>query len=282
MTTIYIPVTNSGAITVLKGNLTFQGPFTPVGGEMLFGLGGATSFGTVSISGNATLGGTVGVLYQNGFVPASGNSFPVLTYGSYSGIFTNTILPAGPIWATNYGPTSFTISVSSLNKLVFTTQPAGNVLTNVAFGPVVVQVEDPGNNFVATNGVPITLALNSGLGTLNGTLTQNTDATGKATFTGLSISNAGTKTLRANNPQLTTAVSLPFQILPLIGLQLSGSGFLISLNGNNSLNPVTIYASTNLFNWVEVYTNGPTNGPIEFLDPSATNYPARFYDIVVP
>jgi len=81
---------------------------------------------------------------------------------------------------------------------------------------------------------------------------------------------------------LTTAISVPFQIVPLIGLQWSGAGFLIQLNGNNSLSPVTIYASTNLFTWLLVYTNGPTNGPIDFLDSSATNYRARFYQIVEP
>ena len=279
---IYLPTTNSGAITALKGNLAFDGAFTPIGGEMLFGLSGANNFGTVSISGNATLGGTVGVLYENGFVPASGNSFTVLTYGSFSGIFTNTSLPAGPIWVTNYGPASFTISVSSLNKLAFTTQPVGNVLTNVTLAPVVVQVEDPSNNFVAVSGTPITVALNSGVGTLNGTLTQNTDATGKAIFADLNITAAGTKSLRATTPLLTTAVSVPFQILPLLGLQVSHSGFLIQLNGNNDLNPLSIYASTNLFTWTLIYTNGPTNGQIQILDSAATNYPARFYHLVVP
>ncbi|HEV2327686.1 MAG TPA: hypothetical protein VGY56_02730 [Verrucomicrobiae bacterium] len=279
---IYIPTTNSGAVTALKGNLTFEGAFTPIGGEMLFGLSSATSFGTVSISGNGTLGGTVGVLYENGIVPASGNSFTVLTYGSFSGTFTNTSLPAGPIWVTNYTPTSFTISVSSLNKLAFTTQPVGNVLTNVTLAPVVVQVEDPSNNFVAVSGTPITLALNSGVGTLNGTLTQNTDATGKAIFANLSVTTAGTKTLRATTPLLTQAVSVPFQILLLLGLQVSHSGFLIQLNGNNDLNPLSIYASTNLFTWTLIYTNGPTNGQIQILDSAATNYPARFYHLIIP
>ena len=282
ITYFYLATTNSGAISALKGNLTFETGFTPVGGEMLFGLSSATAFGTINIPGNATLGGTVGVLYENEFVPASGNSFTVLTYGSFSGLFTNTSLPAGPIWVTNYTATSFTISVGSLDKLAFTAQPATGVLTNVTLAPVVVQVEDPSNNFVAASGIPITLALKSGSGVLNGTLTQNTDATGKATFADLNINLAGTKTLRATTPQLTAATSAPFQIVPLIGLQLSGAGFLISLNGNNTLEPVTIYASTNLFAWVEVYTNGTTNGPIYFLDTSATNYRARFYQIIRP
>jgi hypothetical protein len=277
-TGVSLPVTNSGTIASLKGNLAFSGGFTPVGGSLLFGLSSSSSFGVMSISGNATLGGTVGVLWLNGFVPASGNAFTVLNYGSYSGIFTNvTVPPSAAVWLTNYGPTSFTMSVASINKLAFTTQPVGGKLTNIIIAPVVVQIADPSNNPVAVSGVPITMAINSGAGIINGTLTQNTDSTGKSTFGDLSFSAIGTKTLRATSSGLTTAISVPFQIVPLIGLQWTGAGFLIQLNGTNSLAPVIIYASTNLSSWIPIYTNAPTNGPIQFLDASATNYRARFY-----
>src|ERR1035441_10686116 len=47
----------------------------------------------MNIAGNVLLGGTVGVAWLGGFVPASGNSFNVLGYGSYSGVFTNTDFP---------------------------------------------------------------------------------------------------------------------------------------------------------------------------------------------
>lgn len=134
---------------------------------------------------------------------------------------------------------------------------------------------------MAANGVAITLSLNSGSGTLNGTLTQSTDPTGRATFGDLSFSATGTKTLRAASSTLTSAISAPFEIVPLIGLKWSNAGFLIQLNGTNSLAPTTISASTNLFFWIPIYTNAPTNGSIQFLDSSATNYPVRFYRIVV-
>jgi hypothetical protein len=277
---ISIPMTNSGTIASLKGNISFSGGFTPVGGALLFGLSSASSFGNMTIFGNATLGGTVGVLWLNGFVPTSGNSFTVLNYGSYTGIFTNvSVPPSTAVWVTNYGPNSFTMSVASINKLVFTSQPAGGKMTNIVIAPVIVQVEDPGNNPVAMSGVPITLSLKSGLGIVNGTLTQNTDPSGKSTFGDLSFSTVGTKTLRATSPGLTTADSVPFAVVPLIGLQLTNGGFLIQLNGTNSLAPVTIYASTNLSSWVLIYSNPPTSGPIQFLDTSATNYRARFYRI---
>ncbi len=281
-TPVTIPVTNSGAILALQGNLALNDGFAPTDGELLFGLSSAASYGTMSVSGAAALSGTVGVLWLGGFVPASGDSFTVLSYGSYTGFFTNLSLPAGALWTTNYGPTSFTLSVASIDKLAFSVQPMGGESVNVTLPPVVVQIQDPSNNPVAIAGVPITLALNSGSGTLNGTLTQNTDASGAAAFANLSLSAVGTKTLSAASPKLTAALSAPFQIIALIGEQLSNSGMLLTFNGSNSLGPVTLYASTNLSVWLPIYTNPPTNGLFQFFDSSATNYRTRFYKATEP
>lgn len=284
-TGISIPVTNSGTISSLSGNIDFSDGLTPVGGTLLFGLSGPSDYGTMEISGAATLAGGVGVLWLNGFVPANGNSFMLLTYSSFTGVFTNFTSPPGALWITNYGPTSFTALVSSINQLAFTSEPVGGKLTNTILVPVVVQVEDPSSNAVPVSGVPIAMSLNSGSGIINGTLVQNTDSSGRATFGNLSFNVAGTKTLRAASSGLTSAISVPFQILPLIGLQLTNTGALIQLNGSNTFGPVTIYASTNLANplaWTPIYTNAATNGSIQFLDSVATNYPARFYRFTGP
>ena len=40
-----------------------------------------------------------------------GDTFSVLSYGSATGTFANTVLPRGFIWNTNYGASSYTISV---------------------------------------------------------------------------------------------------------------------------------------------------------------------------
>lgn len=279
-----LPVTNSGTISSLSGNIAFTDGFTPIGGSLLYGLSSPTSYGTMSISGTATLAGSVGVLWLNGFVPANGNSFTLLTYGSRTGMFTNFTSPPGALWITNYGAGAFTATVSSINQLGFSTQPVGR-LTNLVLAPIVVQVEDPSSNAVPVSGVPITLSLNSGAGPINGTLTQNTDVSGKATFGNLSFNTAGTKTLRAASSGLTSAISVPFQILSVIGLQWANTGFAIQLNASNNFSSVTIYASTNLAKtsaWVAIYTNPPTNGPIQFLDTAATNYPWRFYRFTQP
>jgi hypothetical protein len=236
------------------------------------------NYGIINLSGSpAKLAGTLSANLNNGYVPATGNSFRVITYGSYTGVFASTILPNVALWQTNYSSTSFTISVTSISRLAFTTQPVGGVLTNKIMAPVVVQVENPFGNPVATNGVPVTLSPNSGSGTLNGTLTQNTDPTGKATFSDLSCNQIGNKTLLATASALSPATSASFRIVPLFDVQWTGTELQLGLYGTNSLGSTIIYASTNLTFWTPLYTNGPTNGPIIFLDPASINFPHRFY-----
>jgi len=281
-TTVGIPFDNAGTVASLGGRLALTRGFNPQNGELLFGLKSLTDFGKIRISGNATLGGTVGIAWLNGYVPATNDSFTVLTYGTYSGIFTNTDLPPAALWETNYGPTSFSVRVAAIDKLVFTTPPAGDVRTNIIMPPVVVQIEHPIGDPVASNGVPVTLSLRSGSGTMSGTLTRNTDVTGKATFNDLRFDTIGSKTLRVTAPNLTPAVSAPFNIVPLVEIHWTSGGLLLRFNGTNDYGPTIIYASTDLETWTPIYTNPPTSGRIEYLDTSATNYPHRFYWALEP
>lgn len=64
---------------------------------------GANSSGMLSVTGSATLGGTLDVNLQNGYQPPSGTSFDVMNYGSYSGQFAN-INPQG--WVAQYNSNS--------------------------------------------------------------------------------------------------------------------------------------------------------------------------------
>jgi hypothetical protein len=279
-TTINPQFNNTGTVAALSGMIAFNGGFSTTGGELLFGMNGQASYGNISIAGNVVLGGTVGVEWLDGFVPASGNAFTVLSYGSYSGVFTNTDFPTAAIWQTNYTPTSLILTVGGLNKLAFTLGPVGGRPVGAVLAPVMVQVESSGGTPLATSGVPITLSLNTGSGTLSGTLTQDTDPTGKATFSDLSINQIGTKTLQASSPVLTTATSAAFTIVALIEVQWTNGGVMLQLNGTNSFGPIIIYASTNLMSWTPIYTNPPTTNAIQFSDASSTNLPARFYRVV--
>jgi hypothetical protein len=215
-----------------------------------------------------------------------------MSYGSYSGAFATVNLPVGPSWQTTYSPSNLTLLVTDLYKLAITTAPAG---TNAGaiLSPVVVQIEDViTGNPVPTNGVPMTMALSTGSGTLSGTLTRNSDATGKATFNDLSINLVGTKTLQASatasgivpvtSGSFTITYGAPAQvalIAPVGSLQENGVTFspaaVVQVQdqfGNavsNSTAPITaIFSSTghgSLAGTIAVNANG-TNGAAIFTN----------------
>ena len=104
---------NSGTLDVQTGTVSLQGSYTLTGGTLNFGINSLTSYGTINLHGSAALTGTVSANLNNGFVPIGGDIFPVLSYGSRTGIFTNTILPLPDslLWQTNYYSTYFTLTV---------------------------------------------------------------------------------------------------------------------------------------------------------------------------
>jgi hypothetical protein len=89
----------------------------------------AGEFDTMNVSGSATFGGTLDVSLVNGFVPAAGDSFTVLTAGSpITGAFTNA--PNGSRFPTTDGHGSF-IATYGDNHLVlsnFVTKPPDQLL----------------------------------------------------------------------------------------------------------------------------------------------------------
>ncbi len=49
------------------------------------------------------------------------------------------------------------------------------------------------------------------------------------------------------------------------------------LTGSSGVNPVVIYATTNLLDWLPVFTNSPTTNPIEYIDVPSDSSSHRFY-----
>src|SRR5439155_1983029 len=94
--------------------------------------------------------------------------------------------------------------------LSFLQQPTDAIAAVIISPAVTVRAQDSlGNN---VQRVSVTLALQSGTGTLNGTTTRVTDASGVATFNDLSINLAGAKTLRASGGSLSPVTSSTFTI----------------------------------------------------------------------
>ena len=89
--------TNAGAMIAGPGAITVTGNFTQApSGQMVMQLAGlvrGTQYGALTVSGTATLDGTLTAAFLNGFVPTAGDSFDVLTAASRSGSFAASNLP---------------------------------------------------------------------------------------------------------------------------------------------------------------------------------------------
>jgi len=100
-------------------------------------------------------------------------------------------------------------------QLAFTTQPTLTTAGHVVTPAVKVTVQDAGGSIVSTASDPVTLTLNSidASAKVSGTTTANASG-GVAAFTDLVVNKPGTFTFAATSPNLTTATSVVFDIVP--------------------------------------------------------------------
>ncbi len=216
-----IPYLNAGTTKALQATLAFSGGISLAGGTLVNGLGDASTYGQFSIAGSATLAGALSVEWLGGFVPALSNSFSLVNYGSHTGVFSPFTVPSASVWQTNYGASALTLTVAEIGELVILASPGG---TNAGalLGPLVVQVINSVTTHpLATNGLPVTVALAAGTGTLSGTLTRSTDAAGRVSFDDLRVSFVGNYTLFVSAPGMTPATSGRFTITPGAPAQLA-------------------------------------------------------------
>jgi hypothetical protein len=110
---------NAGLLSAGAGSIiVIHGPFTQAaGGTTRVEIGGAntTAFGQISVDDAATLAGTLDLALVNGFAPAVGDSFTILTFASLSGTFdtvNDTDLGGGHSFVVTYNPTDLTVTVS--------------------------------------------------------------------------------------------------------------------------------------------------------------------------
>ena len=110
------------------------------------------------------------------------------TLGSSPGTNTLNVVSSGG------ATTSFTVTgtgTGAPSKLAVSTQPPSSVTIGATLSPgPIVQVKDAADHDVPTAGVDISVSLASGPGSLEGTRTVTTDATGRAQFSDLRISGA--------------------------------------------------------------------------------------------
>jgi adhesin/invasin len=99
-------------------------------------------------------------------------------------------------------------------KLTLTTQPPSAASSGVPLDPQpVVQLQDPGGAPLAREGVAVSVQIASGPGSLTGTTSRTTDASGSVAFTDLAISGApGARTLIFASSGYASATSTPISI----------------------------------------------------------------------
>jgi hypothetical protein len=214
---------NAGAFVKSAGtNTTIGLAFTNMGAIDL-SLSSPSNFGRINFSATVAIGGVVNINYNNNYSPSTGDYFPLLTYPSETGVFSAVNLPALLPWQTNtltYGPSVFSLAIGSIYKLAFTSGPAATNIAGAPFPAIVVQAQYLDGTPFATNGVALAIAMPSGSGTLSGTLTQNTDSAGAATFANLSVNLIGPKILEASSPPWITPTSNTVLIIPAAPAQL--------------------------------------------------------------
>ncbi len=162
--------------------------------------------GTVITASILTGGGTLG-----GTATATTNASGLATFTNLSitGLIGGRTLSFTSGALTSATSATINITVGAATQLAITTQPSATATNTVAFGTQpVIQIRDGAGNDVAQNNTTITAAIATGGGTLGGTLTATTNASGQATFTGLAITGTlGNRTLQFTATGLTTATS---------------------------------------------------------------------------
>jgi PKD repeat protein len=91
--------------------------YTLAGGTLNFGINNATNFGSLSMSGSVTLGGTVSANLNSLYGLGGGSSFAVVNYNSKSGTFNNLILPSNFGWTNSYSGSAFSLVIASTPSL---------------------------------------------------------------------------------------------------------------------------------------------------------------------
>ncbi len=107
-------LTNAGVVDIdgagIVSTLAIRGNYTQAAGAALeMAVASTNAFDQVTISGIATLAGTLDVSPKDGFQPAAGNQFPIVTFASSAGKFTTVDLPHARVLSLRYDPRDLTI-----------------------------------------------------------------------------------------------------------------------------------------------------------------------------
>ena len=121
--TFSVALTNFGTININSGVLTLNGGASLINDTLNFSISSTTNFGTLAISGPCSFSSTTLAATADGYTPKAGDTFPLITYGSETGLFGAFILPQKANWEFDYAPSVFSLIVASLNAPYLTFVP---------------------------------------------------------------------------------------------------------------------------------------------------------------
>ena len=172
------------------------------------------------VSGSGSLSGTTSVTAVAGV--ATFTNLTVTGSGTFTLKFT-TPTPALQISSNQFTASATATTIATPTQLAITTQPSSSATSGTVLAQQPsIQLRDASNQAVSKSGVVVTAAIASGGGTLGGTLTATTNASGVATFTNLSITaTTGSQTLTFSAPGLTSTTSASISVTTTV----TGTGF---------------------------------------------------------
>ena len=249
-------IINTGTITVAPtASVLINGDYSQATTGMLdLTLGGTTNghYSVVTVTGIASLAGTLNIAESGGFVPAAGSTFPVLTFSSNTGQFTtygglainanNSLLPV-------YNPKNLTLQVVQQN-------PADLTVTGVSITPT---------SPVSGQNVTINWSdTNTGAGTAVGTWNDQISVVN--TTTGITVYSA--------NPQFTNNSIAT-------GGSVARSAAFILPAGNQGAGPLLITITTDSGQTIQESNAGGTGYTNNTTTLNATSTLAPSPDLVV-
>lgn len=275
----------TGAITI-TGNYTQSS-----GGDLAIEIGGAASYDKLTVTGTATLDGTLDVTLINGFTPNNGDVFPILGFAARSGDFAVKNLPTfngthGSFTA-NYTPTEL--------DLIAVVTPSQSDLAASMTGPATVNAGAPlsytititnngadatGGTTTVTDTLPAGVTGASGSGTgwscgapSNGVITCTSTASiaSTSTFPQLTIS----MTAPASGGSITNSATVSNAADPTSGNNSASANTTVAAQADLSITksgPGGVTSGQNITYTILVTNNGPsTANNVVVSDPTPSN-----------
>jgi uncharacterized repeat protein (TIGR01451 family) len=170
------------------------------------------------------------------------------------------------ITVTNYGPST------ASNVIVLDSLP-----TSVSFVSATTTLGSVDRTGLNINWTVGNLVTNAG-----GQLTLTVQANSVGEIYNTATVSSDTPDPNPDDSTASTIVSVGVSTPPQLSGSLTGAGGIFQFNvTGQSGQEYIIQASTNLLDWVPIYTNpAPYVSPFNFVDPNASSYTSRFYRVV--